>query len=135
MIAKNMNAPEKKRVLIAEDDPVLRHLLQFTLDRAGMDVTAVANGQLAWDEIQSGQKFDVLVTDHEMPELSGVDLIGRVVETTSISVIVLCTAKGFEIDPDRIVDRPGLVSLVSKPFSPKQLVSIIEERLKKNAAD
>ncbi|KLU05136.1 two-component response regulator [Rhodopirellula islandica] len=130
-----MNAAQKKRVLIAEDDPVLRHLLQFTLDRAGMDVTAVADGQLAWDMIQSSEKFDALVTDHEMPALSGVELIGRVVETSPISVIVLCTAKGFEIDPDKIVERPGLVSLVSKPFSPRQLVSIIEERLAKNATD
>ncbi|WDQ16541.1 response regulator [Rhodopirellula sp. P2] len=130
-----MNAAQKTRVLIAEDDPVLRHLLQFTLDRAGMDVTAVADGQLAWDTIQSNEKFDVLVTDHEMPILSGLELIGRVVETSPISVIVLCTAKGFEIDPDKIVERPGLVSLVSKPFSPKQLVSIIEEQLAKNATE
>ncbi|MCC9655837.1 response regulator [Rhodopirellula halodulae] len=128
-------ASAKTRVLIAEDDPVLRHLLQFTIQRAEMDVTAVADGQLAWETIQSGEKFDVMVTDHEMPSLSGMELIRRVMETSPISVIVLCTAKGFEIDPDQICDRPGVVSLMSKPFSPRQLVHIIQQRLAGNAAE
>ena len=62
-----------KRVLVAEDNLALAHVLQFNLQRSGFDVTVAHNGGEAWDFVQR-EKFDVIVTDHEMPLMTGVEL-------------------------------------------------------------
>ncbi|GGS03844.1 hybrid sensor histidine kinase/response regulator [Deinococcus sedimenti] len=65
------------RVLLAEDTAVTRQLLRGILTGAGFDVTAVETGALAWEALQRAAP-DVLLTDVEMPGLSGLDLTRQV---------------------------------------------------------
>lgn len=130
-----MNASESAaiepplRVLIAEDDPVFRHLLQFTLQRAGMDAIAVADGEAAWQAIEQSQRFDVVVTDHQMPGMTGLELMDCVANSEHDPAIILCTAKGFEIASAEIQSRKDVIAVLNKPFSPKQLVQQIVDHL------
>lgn len=62
------------RILLAEDDVLVRGTCSHALRRAGYSVEAVANGVEAWDALQT-HSFDLLVTDNNMPCLSGEELI------------------------------------------------------------
>ena len=64
-------------VLIAEDDPVLRRLLQGHLERWGHAVTAAEDGGAAWRLFEAGQ-FPLVLSDWMMPELDGPDLVRRI---------------------------------------------------------
>lgn len=128
-----MNPTTTPTVLVAEDDSVFRHLLQFTIARAGYNVIAVGDGEAAWQRLQLGD-IDFLVTDHQMPRCSGLELIARMQQDSPWSQqqdrIILCTAKGLEIDRDVITRQIGVRAVMSKPFSPKQLVIEIDHVLR-----
>ena len=64
----------KTRVLLAEDSPVFARLVQSCLTSAGYIVKIAENGKIAWDYLQE-KSFDVLISDMEMPELDGLELI------------------------------------------------------------
>ena len=65
------------RILVAEDERITRVSLVRQLERWGHQVTAVEDGQHAWELFQSSE-FDLVLTDWEMPRLSGVELVGRI---------------------------------------------------------
>lgn len=151
----------QRRVLIAEDDRIFRHLLEFTIRRGGYDVVAVADGEQAWQRLLVGD-IDLLVTDQQMPHGTGTELLGRIAEhNRSIQAAtpratatpretatpqenntpldeqagdlrritdacILCTAKGFELDRDRLRNDFGLIEVMSKPFSPSRLIHVID---------
>lgn len=121
-------AETKKRVLVAEDDAVFRRVIEFTLSRAGFDVTTAANGALALQQLEI-QQFDCLVTDHQMPELSGVELLNAIRKIDSLKNLpaILCTAKGLELDSQYLVERFNLIAVLHKPFSPRQLAGMLEQ--------
>jgi phosphoserine phosphatase RsbU/P len=67
------------RILIAEDDPVASKVLRLTLEQVGHEVTVVADGAAAWQEIQA-RPVSVVVSDWMMPELDGLQLCSRIRE-------------------------------------------------------
>ncbi len=81
-------------VLIVDDEPDIRFLLRFSLERAGHDVTEAWNGKIALERIQA-EVPDVIVTDLMMPVMAGKEFIDRLKAdpaTAEIPVIV-CTAE------------------------------------------
>ena len=116
------------RILVAEDDAVFRRVIEFTISRAGFDVVGVSNGRDALEALSSG-KFDGLVTDHQMPIMSGIELLNHVRgddEWSGLSII-LCTAKGLELDSEYLTQRYKLVAVLHKPFSPRQLAGLLQQ--------
>lgn len=66
------------RVLCADDDEQIGAILEMALERAGYFVECVHDGQMAFERITADLKFfDLLVTDHRMPHLSGLQLVER----------------------------------------------------------
>jgi len=141
MSSTNSLSPNSPVVLIAEDDPVFRRLLQFTIQRAGYSVIVVADGEEAWQRLQA-RDIDLLVTDQQMPRCTGIELLSRIANDRSgltaepdkstgsydlIQAAILCTAKGLEIDRQRLKEQFGLLEVIGKPFSPKQLARLITE--------
>src|SRR5450631_677627 len=59
-----------RRILVVDDDEVILNLISTVLAEAGFDVDAAPDGQEAWEALAS-QKYDLLVTDNEMPRLAG----------------------------------------------------------------
>lgn len=119
-----------KRVLVAEDNPALGLVLRLHLEHAGFEVTLARNGREAWNCLQT-QAFDLLVTDQQMPEMSGVELCVRMRQVDNLSGIpvVMLTAKGLEIERNRICRELGVLDVVPKPFSPRELVDKVESCL------
>ncbi|TWT98702.1 response regulator [Neorhodopirellula pilleata] len=141
MSSTNPPSPNSPVVLIAEDDPVFRRLLQFTIQRCGYNVVVTADGEEAWQRLQ-GRDIDLLVTDQQMPHCTGIELLLRIAndragiaaspdKSTSsrelVRAAILCTAKGLEIDRQRLKDQFGLLDVIGKPFSPKQLARAITD--------
>src|ERR1039458_9853176 len=77
-----------RRILVADDDEDIRYLLSTVLAGAGYDVNAASDGQQAWEALLHGH-YDLLVTDNDMPRLTGIELIGRIrKEGMSLPVII-----------------------------------------------
>lgn len=133
---KTMPLPNLPTVLVVEDDPVSRHLLQYTIERAGYTVVAAADGLQAWQRLQQGD-IDLMVVDQQMPLCSGVELLNWIENRASegqrlVSAAILCTAKGHEMDHARLHAEFGLLAVIGKPFSPRKLTQVINDHFVAN---
>lgn len=115
-----------QRILVAEDNPVTQDLLKFNLERAGLVVTAASSGTSAL-QAAGEQQFDCIVTDFQMPGMDGETLSRNIRQSTSNkeTPIILCSAKGFEIDRDRLQRECGITDFLLKPFSPRLAVELV----------
>jgi CheY-like chemotaxis protein len=115
-------------VLIAEDDPVFRRVMSFSIARSGLTVESVSDGAAAYERLCQGG-VDFLVTDHQMPICSGLELLEKLAVNDRVQFppTILCTAKGLELDSHGLQSRYNLVAVMHKPFSPRKLCELIVE--------
>lgn len=117
-------------ILIAEDNCLLSDVLCFNLRNAGFEVTAAENGLVAIEKLKAAA-FDLLITDYQMPVVDGAELCKAV--RTELHLrdmpIVMCSAKGLEINVEKLKIDFGLSKLVFKPFSVREIVSAVRELL------
>jgi two-component system chemotaxis response regulator CheY len=120
----------KKRILVADDTPALLFLIRATLTDAGFDVVAAQDGHAAWIAVTQSD-FDLVVTDYQMPGMDGFEFCRRMRRDARLAQIpvLLLTAKMFEIDVDDVQAQLGLLTVLSKPFSPRELTRWVKERL------
>jgi CheY-like chemotaxis protein len=120
----------KTNILIAEDNAALARVLQFNLSKAGYEVTLAKNGRIAL-ELASRQQFDLVVSDHQMPEMTRVELCQQLRNLAAYKdvPIMLLTAKGLELDHARLRDELGISGVYAKPFSPIQIVQTVASLL------
>jgi CheY-like chemotaxis protein len=116
-----------KRVLVVEDNIALREVVRFNLVQAGFEVAVARNGLEAWQAIDQCS-FDMVVTDQQMPIMTGYELCQRMrQDPRHVSTpILMLTAKGFELDARRLREELGVHDVIVKPFSPRALVRTIE---------
>jgi len=103
-----------RRVLVVDDDPDMRHLIFHLLRADGYRVVCAEDGQAGWEALcESG--FDAMITDHDMPRLTGLGLIRRVRAGPSRLPVILISGDMPWQDPDlgRLL-TPGLA--IDKPF-------------------
>ena len=116
-----------KRILLCDDEIHILRAVEFKLKRAGYDVQIARDGQEAWEAIKA-QKPDILITDCQMPRLDGFGLVRLVrqnPDTEDLPVLML-TAKGFELSHKELVKEWNVIRVVAKPFSPRELLRLIE---------
>jgi DNA-binding response OmpR family regulator len=110
------------KVLIAEDDPVSRRLLQAALAKWGYEVIVTTNGKEAWEVLQQPGAPSLLVLDWLMPETDGVEVCRQARETPALksAYIILLTSRGSKED---IVQglQAGADDYVTKPFDHGEL--------------
>ena len=124
-----------KRILLIEDEPVLRKVVAQVLERAGYQVTTTHNGQEAFDLLKSNQLIaDLIITDFAMPKLKG-DKLYKAVKTLGLSpepqFIFISGYEKADIKTQLQVDLAAQIEFISKPFSSATLISKIEEILSK----
>ena len=98
---KSKQARAKPRLLLAEDSMTTRALIKNILEAAGYDVTAVADGQLAWQLLQQ-RKIDLIVSDVDMPKMDGFELAEAVRNSSSTSELPIILVTARETDEDRM---------------------------------
>lgn len=111
------------RILIAEDDDMLRRLLYDQLTGDGYEVVEAANGKEAYDLFLSAQP-DMAILDVMMPVMDGFSLLNKIRETSQMPVIFL-TARGEEIDKVSGL-RMGADDYLVKPWGMNELLARIE---------
>lgn len=117
----------QKRILAVDDNRVMLNVIRFTLERAAFAVTIARNGREAWDLVQD-QDFDLVVTDYQMPEMTGEMLIRRIREGDRLKdvPIIILSAKGLELNLDRLREELEVHEVIFKPFSPTGLLAAVE---------
>lgn len=83
---------DRRRILCAEDHAQMAELIQKVLTRAGHQVVCVGDGQQALDHADREQ-FDIVITDHQMPNVSGLDLVSQLRERGFEGQILLHTSR------------------------------------------
>lgn len=116
-----------KRILLAEDNRVMGDVMRFNLERCKYDVTWVTNGKAAL-ELLKEQEFDILLTDYQMPGLNGQELCAgfKELDRDRKIPIVMISARGLELDVDRLREDLEIVQVLYKPFSPRTLVELVQ---------
>ena len=124
------SAGQKSRILVCEDNSALSGVVTFNLVRAGFEVTAVTNGQLALEAL-SKDTYDLVLSDQQMPLMTGIQLCEHVRQLPAYkqTPFILLTAKCMEIDKAKLQQTLGLTKALPKPFSPSELVNCIKEAL------
>ena len=103
-----------KTILYAEDDGVLRELATRMLNRAGYTVLSVEDGLAAWEALNT-REFDLLITDNDMPKLTGVELVTKLrLKKISLPIILASGSADFFRGPEyRWLD---FSACLQKPF-------------------
>lgn len=123
-----------KRILIAEDQPSGRYILSFALKEAGFEVITAEDGSEALSIVEANlddnQTIDMLITDIDMPNLSGVELIEELQKKDVDIPVIVMTAIGTK---HLVIDlmRKGISEYIDKPFEPKELIGRINSVLEK----
>ena len=123
-------------ILIVEDDPAVRDIVQIALEREGMSVEAVGDGEAALKHFRSAGSFDLVVLDIMLPGIDGISLCQELRKSSDVPVVML-TAR----DGERSVVlglEVGADDYVTKPISPLEVVSRVRAHLRRrrmNAPD
>ena len=120
---------ESKKVLVVDDEIHIVHVVAIKLRSNGFEVVTASNGEEAY-ALACSEKPDIIVTDLQMPVMSGLELVGKLREndrTKSVPVIML-TGRSFSIENEKR-EQLQISECLGKPFSPKELLKKIEDIL------
>jgi two-component system OmpR family response regulator len=121
-----------KRVLVVDDDPHLRDVVTYTLEREGFQVVAAADGKEALLAAAPPARFDLVVLDVLMPELDGLEVCRRL-RATSRTPVVFLSSRDEELDKVVGLELGG-DDYVTKPFSPRELAARVRAVLRRAEA-
>ncbi len=125
----------KTKILIVDDEPMIRDLLENTMERTDYSCSFAENGVTALEMINR-EHFDVVVTDIDMPVMDGIELAKRIKASFSADVIVM-TGQIHSYQYDEVINL-GASDFVEKPFSPREMVlrinRVVRERNLKQEA-
>jgi DNA-binding response OmpR family regulator len=119
------------KLLLVEDDDELAAVVELTLRRAGFWVHRAGDGQQAM-RLWAEERPEVIVTDANLPILSGFDIVKRIREADDVPIIMI-TVRGAEEDMVRGLEL-GADDYITKPFGPRQLVARIKAVLRRLGA-
>jgi two-component system KDP operon response regulator KdpE len=129
---RDMSSPSARRkILVVDDEPRMIRFIRLNLEHDGFDVSEAANGTQALGQLRD-RLPDLVLLDVMMPELDGFETLRLIREISTIPVIML-TAKGDEDDRVRGLEL-GADDYITKPFSPRELVSRVRAVLRRTEA-
>ena len=121
------------RVLVVDDEPMVRDVLSRYLAQDGFVVDAVPDGRRALDAIEGGPPPDVILLDLMLPAVNGMDVL-RLVRLGSDVPVIILSAKAAE--PDRVAGLElGADDYVTKPYSPREVVARVRAVLRRSDGD
>jgi DNA-binding response OmpR family regulator len=118
----------RRRILVVDDEACIRLLLSEVLAVSGYHVDVAEDGAAAWEALQA-KSYDLLITDHKMPKITGVQLVRNMRSARMALPVVMVTGELPEHDPE----SPPLLQLaatVLKPFSLEALISTVKKALR-----
>ena len=122
------SAPRRRRILVVDDEPRMIHFIRLNLEHDGFEVFEATTGLKALDQFRD-QLPDLILLDVMMPDIDGFETLRLIREISNVPVIML-TAKGEEEDRVRGLEL-GADDYITKPFSPRELVSRVRAVLRR----
>jgi DNA-binding NtrC family response regulator len=119
-----------RRILIAEDEEIIRWIISNTLADDGYAVNAAADGEQAWEALRH-DSYDLLVTDNEMPRLTGVKLIERI-RQSGMSLPVIVASGSFSVESVRDYPQLQIAAVIPKPFDKLEFLDTVRNVLSSN---
>jgi len=116
--------PIPLKILVIDDEPLVRSLLKQVLETRGHTVTEAGNGK---EGVRSFRENDVdlVITDHGMPVMNGLDAAFRIKKQKPQIPVLLIT--GWEAEIDTALQKPsGIDEVITKPFDLEKIVSLVE---------
>ncbi len=125
--------PPPVKLLVVEDEPSLRQMLEIMFRREGYTVVTAPGYRAACEAILGQpQPFPVVLTDLSMPDGSGLDLVSVARGRSAATEVVLLTAHST-VENAILAMRSGVYDFVAKPFQPNELAALVEKALEKSA--
>ena len=120
---------DKPLILVCDDESHIVHVVSLKLRNAGYEVETAEDGAEGL-EIAKRRKPSMIITDYQMPRMNGVELCAALREDPELADIpaLMLTARGFRLDPLE-VRRARIADVLSKPFSPREVLSRVQELL------
>jgi DNA-binding NtrC family response regulator len=123
----------KKRILIVDDEPNVRLMLETTLSSVGYLVTESGDGQAALDRLsEPGSDYDLILLDLLMPRMDGMELLRRLRATGNTIPVVILTAHG-SIPEAVLAMKLGAIDFLTKPTTPDALRRVVAEVIERHA--
>src|ERR1700750_2826646 len=118
-------------ILVVDDDPVQRRLLETAISRSGMNVVTAPGGQPALDLVNGprGDQVTLMLLDLVMPDMGGLDVLARLRATNPDLPVIVLTAKGAIASAVEAM-RAGANDFLVKPASPERIAVSIRNQLK-----
>jgi len=119
-----------KRILTVDDSASVRQMVCFTLQKAGYEVAEAVDGKDGIAKAGSG-KFDLIVTDLNMPNVDGIQLIMAVRKLPGYSFVpILMLSTESQAEKKDAGRKAGATGWIVKPFNADQLVAVVQKLVK-----
>jgi DNA-binding response OmpR family regulator len=120
--------PPLGRILVVEDDHDIRQLNTEALKNCGFHVDAAQDGAVAWDVLQTSG-YDLMVTDNEMPKVTGIDLLKKLHAARLAVPVIMATGT---LPVDEFARHPWLqpAAMLIKPYTLDELVGTVRQVLR-----
>lgn len=113
-----------KKILVADDEEILRMLITDTLEDLGYEIEEAENGEEALAKLESDH-YDLVILDYMMPGKTGMEVLQALSEEVKKDTyIIMLTAKAQDQDKQRALNE-GASYFVAKPFSPQELETLV----------
>jgi two-component system response regulator AtoC len=123
-----MMLPERKQILVVDDEPNLRRVLSAQLQRDGYDVQTAEDGEQGLQLLQE-HHIDLVITDLRMPKIDGLELLRRAVAADEHLPVVILTAHAT-VDNAVEALKTGAFDYITKPFDQNEVRTIVRKALK-----
>jgi CheY-like chemotaxis protein len=119
-----------KHILLVEDNESVREVIRTCLEAGGYHCAEVADGQAACDWLQTGKPIDLILTDHDMPCLKGLDLLQWVHSQSALTHLPVILYSGkMTADLRERALQAGAIAVLEKPFLFQRLLDLIAQAL------
>jgi CheY-like chemotaxis protein len=120
------------KILVVEDEPALREFMLIVLGDLGHEIVEAENGSHALEQLSTGLKVDLIITDHDMPKLSGRELVQNLQLRGSETPVIVMSGL-MTVDREEELSSFG-VKRLAKPFNVTELMGVVKEAVQSLAA-
>ena len=116
------------KILVVDDEQFVRHLIRTEFSLEGFDVVVAASGEEAMNLV-AAQSFDLILLDIKLPEMDGIETLGRIKEASPDTEVIMITGSG---DIKSAVDcmKLGAADYMTKPFKLDELLYVSNQAVK-----
>ncbi len=122
---------DKKVIMVVDDESHILHVVCLKLKNAGFETITAEDGEEGY-ALAMERKPDLIITDYQMPFMSGLEMCGKLCESLGDEKIpaIMLTARGFTLSQEDI-DAVNIKTVMSKPFSPREVLAWAQKVLEK----